>query len=578
MVDWSWDLLDGPERTTLRALSVFSGGCTLAAAEAVCGPDALDTVAQLVDKSLLVADHGRPGGARYRLLETIHEYAAERAHEHPAELAETAARHTAYYRDLAGTADPELRGADQLHWLEVLETELDNIRAALHRTLEVRAEADAIAIALSMGWFLWLRNYRDEADNWLTRITALHGDPPGDPGDPGDPLYWPRVNLRMLLFFVQADHASEEQWASEAAQATAALLASVYRRGGPHAARFPGLLWPFTVYVLGGNLRVRAETDLVVANCREYGGDWELAAALMFQIHVAVDSPGGLDLADTYWDELEVLDEQLGDRWMRAQVHSARGEIESARGEYESARAHLEAAMRLGRELGAVGESSFLLARMAELAYRGADTEGAAELLDQAEEAAVQHSVHDAHTYIRYLRAALLLDQGAVREARAMYELSAGHIADGTPPPMFRVMLLGLSARVIAAEGAPGPALAETARAARLSLTVGCTEQIVAAQLDTAAEILVALGDLRPAAVLTSAAQLVRGALPRTAPEQATAEAVRAAVEAGLPADAAARARAQGAALDAEAAVALLEGLVGGPAPDPSGDRVAERE
>ncbi|NUS14315.1 MAG: AfsR/SARP family transcriptional regulator, partial [Streptomyces sp.] len=180
VVDWSWDLLTEEERSALCALSVFAGGCTLAAAEAVCGPDALETVAQLVDKSLVVADLRASGGdaaegphVRYRLLETIHEYAVERAAARPGELARAARAHTVYYRDLARTADGELRGPDQLRWLEVLEAELDNIRAALHRSIEARDEPEALSIALAMGWFWWLRNYRDEADAWLERSLAL---------------------------------------------------------------------------------------------------------------------------------------------------------------------------------------------------------------------------------------------------------------------------------------------------------------------------------------------------------------------------------------------------------------------
>ena len=577
VVDWSWDLLDEPERATLRALSVFSGGCTLAAAEAVCGPDALDTVAQLVDKSLLVADHGRPGGARYRLLETIQEYATERAHEHPAARAAAAARHTAYFRELARTADLKLRGADQLRWLDVLETELDNIRAALHRTVEARDEANAIVIVLSMGWFWWLRNYRDEASSWLDRVAALGGDAPTDDradapagpltddpaDDPDHPMYWPRMNLRMLLFFIQADNVSEDQWATPEAQATAARLAEAYRRGGPHAARFPGLLWPFTAYVLEGNLHVLEETNLVVDNCRAYGGDWELAAALMFRVHVAVDSPGGIHRATDHWEELAALDNRLGDRWIGAQVHTARAEIEAVRGEYPAARADFEAAIRLGRELGAASEGAFLLGRLAELAHRGGDDEEAHKLLDEAEVEAERFAVFDARTYIRYLRGLLHVRSGAVREAREMHDLAAGHIADGTPPPMFRVLLADLSARITAAEGDPRTALAMTAAAARTALDVRCTEPVVAAQFDTAAQILASLGDLRSALLLASSADTVRGPLPRTVPEQATDDAVRAAAASALPEPALARARAEGAGLSPEATVTLLARLAG---------------
>ncbi|SEG94585.1 Predicted ATPase [Actinacidiphila yanglinensis] len=559
VVDWSWDLLDERERTTLRALSVFAGGCTLAAAEAVCGPDALDTVAQLVDKSLVVAEHDRTEGTRYRLLETIHEYAVERAHERPAELVAAGERHTAYVRDLAARIDPELRGSDQLHWFEVLETELDNVRAALHRALEDRAESDAIAIALAMGWFWWLRSYRDEACGWLERVAALGGEVPGDPDDP---LYWPRNDLRMLLFFVQSDAASEDQWALPEARATAARLCVVYRQAGRPAARFPGMLWPFMIYLSGGNnSHLLAETDTVVDNCRAHGGDWELAAALMFRLHVTVDSPGGLELTDRDRDELSALDERLDDRWIKAQMHSARGEVESLRGDHPAARAEFEAAYRLGRELGAFGEGPFLLARVAELAYRDGDVEDAHRLLGEAEEEAERYAALDARTYIRYLRALILLDHGDLREARRVQELAVGRIGDGTPPPMFHVILRGLSARLIAAEGDPGAALREVAGAVRMAVEASCTEVVVGTQLDAAAEVLAALGDLRAAVRMSGAADAVRAKLPRTLPERALDDAVRARVTAALGAGESARLRTAGAELSREAAAAELAGM-----------------
>lgn len=629
VVDWSWELLTEQERTTLRGLSVFAGGCTLSAAEAVCGPDALEEVAQLVDKSLVVADHMgpaptpaptsstsasapaptpltpaptsstsasalaptpptpapptsspagvHPAGVRYRLLETIHEYAAERAAEHPEDRAAVGRRHTAYYRELACTADPELRGADQLHWLDVLETELDNIRAALNRAIETGGAADAMTMALAMGWFWWLRNYRDEADVWLERVMQLAGEPSQDADDPG---YWPRLDLRMLAFFVKSDHTSEAQWSSEESQATAAVLAAAYSRGGPAAARFPGLLWPFTSYLLDGSREIAGHADAMVANCRRHGGEWELAAALMFRTHVVVDSPGGLAHAEDDWAELQQLNARLGDRWMRAEVHGAGAEIETARGHYGAALADFEAAHRLGRELGAYSEGAFLLARMGELAHRSGDDEAARKLLDQAAQEAERYGVWDARTYVRYLQAMLLLRRGEVRKAKELSGLAAGQIADGTPPPLFHVLLLSLDARISAAEGDRVTALGGLAAAAELALTAGCSEQIVGAQLDAAAEVLLASGEPRSAARMTAASSAVRGALPRTVPERAAADEVGRRTRAALGEAQWAAASAEGAALDRTGAVAALAALAGTapPAPDPAGAGPGGRE
>jgi predicted ATPase/DNA-binding SARP family transcriptional activator len=580
VVDWSWDLLTEPERTALRALSVFAGGCTLAAAEAVCGPDALETVAQLVEKSLVVADllpaPAERGGpqVRYRLLETIHEYAAERAAERPAELAGAAGRHTAYFRDLARTADPELRGADQLRWLDVLEAELDNVRAALHRTVEAGEEGDALAIVLAMGWFWWLRNYRDEADAWLERVVAMSGDELL--GDPADPLHWPRIDARMLLFFVKSDRAAEDQLTTPESLATAEVLAREYAAGGPQAARFPGMLWPFTTYLLNGQHGIRRHTEEVVANCRAHGGDWELAVALMFRTHVAVDSPGGLPAADESRAELEGLTGRLGDRWVRAQVHSASGEIAMARGDYATARTELEEAHRLGQELGADAEAAFLIARLSEVAYRAGDGAAAERLLARADEEAERYSVWDARTYVRFLQATLLLGRGEVARARERCDLALVRVSDGTPPPVFRVVLGGLSARIAVAEGDPRSALATVDVALRTAVAAGCTEQIVGAQLEVAAEVLAALGDAMTAVVALAAADAVRGPVPRSAPEQVVVDAVAAQAAAALSEAEVAAARERGAGLGWEQAAALVTVLAGrgeepGPAPDLGG-------
>jgi predicted ATPase/DNA-binding SARP family transcriptional activator len=557
VVDWSWELLTEEERATLRAFSVFAGGCTLSAAEAVCGPGALETVAQLVDKSLVVADRPTGLGVRYRLLETIHEYAAEHAAARPDELAAAAGWHTAYYLELARTADAGLRGSDQLRWFDVLETELDNVRAALHRTIGAGQEEQAIGLSLAMGWFWWLRNYRDEADVWLGQVAALSEMPE----DLDDPMYWPRIDLRMLRLFVESDHASEAQWQSEGMRTTATRLADAYSGAGPEAARFPGLLWPFTTYLLGDTIDIRDHTQVVVENCRAHGGDWELAAALMFRTHVAADAPGGLADADADWSELEALSERLGDRWIRAQVHGGRAEVQIARGQYEQARANIEIAHRLGRDLGSKSEAAFLLARLGDIAHRDGDDEAAGKLLDEAMEEAERYYVPDARTYIRYLRAVLLLRRGEVRAAAELCGLAGGQIADGTPPPTFHVMLSGLRARISAAQGDPHGALAEAAAGLRRAIGVGCNEPILGGLMDSAAEMLSSVDQLRAAEVLRAAATAVRGPLPRTVPEQEWADAVEARAAAGLTAADRSAAVAEGADLSLDDAVELLTEL-----------------
>ena len=135
-IDWSYDLLDTAEQKLFRRLAVFAGGRTLAAIAAVCNAegdmafDALDGVASLVDKSLLRKQDGVGGEPRFVLLETIHEYASEKLQE-SGETEELRLRHALYFLALAEEAEPELGGARRAVWLDRLEEEHDNLRAAL---------------------------------------------------------------------------------------------------------------------------------------------------------------------------------------------------------------------------------------------------------------------------------------------------------------------------------------------------------------------------------------------------------------------------------------------------------------
>ena len=138
VVDWSWDLLPEAERAVLRRSSVFSGGWTLEAAEAVCADpdphhaDVLDLVGALVDKSLVIAEQPELAGGevRYRLLQTVRAYAAERLDE-SGERQRIQQAHLDYFLALAATANPRLRTAAQLDWLRRLAADHDNLHAAL---------------------------------------------------------------------------------------------------------------------------------------------------------------------------------------------------------------------------------------------------------------------------------------------------------------------------------------------------------------------------------------------------------------------------------------------------------------
>ena len=162
-IDWSYDLLTEPERIALRRMSVFAGSFDLAAAEAVVSSedidsgDVVDLLTQLVDKSLLDVDPGA-GGVRYRLLETIRQYAQERL-EASDEVAALRGRHLTHYVALAEKAGPHLRSHEQITWASALVLETDNFRAALDWAVEatladqgLRLVIPLMATGIPTGW------------------------------------------------------------------------------------------------------------------------------------------------------------------------------------------------------------------------------------------------------------------------------------------------------------------------------------------------------------------------------------------------------------------------------------------
>jgi non-specific serine/threonine protein kinase len=178
-LDWSHDLLGGPQRVLLRRLSVFAGSWTLAAAEAVGAGDGiapgevLDLLAALVDQSLVQVDT-RASEGRYGLLETVRQYALERLRE-AGEEAAVRDRHLAWCLALVEQAEPRLTGPEQADWLARLEAEHDTLRAALAWAAESGAVERGSRLASGLWRFWFMRGRLGEGLQWLEAVIA-HGD------------------------------------------------------------------------------------------------------------------------------------------------------------------------------------------------------------------------------------------------------------------------------------------------------------------------------------------------------------------------------------------------------------------
>ena len=186
LIDWSYDLLLPAEQVLLRRLSVFSGGWPLEAAETVCAGagvderDVLDLLSRLVAKSLVIVEPPEDGQVRYHLQENLRQYARQRLAQTDEEPA-LAARHCTFFLTLAEEAEQQLKGPHQASWLNRLERDHDNFRAALafcQAALEPKETGLRLASALYRFWYV--RGYLSEGLRWLETALALAGDVPDD--------------------------------------------------------------------------------------------------------------------------------------------------------------------------------------------------------------------------------------------------------------------------------------------------------------------------------------------------------------------------------------------------------------
>src|SRR5258706_6130398 len=179
LIDWSYDILSDNECLLLQRLSVFASGWTMEAAEEVCSGDGIETydvldlLTQLVNKSLVVVvEHSQSGETRYRILETIRQYAREKLLEAGGSEG-IRQQHLAYFVKLAEQAEPELCRSNQVFWIKKLDDELDNIRMAMEWSManDVRA---GLRLVVSLYLFWDVRAYPNEVSDWLVQLLELH--------------------------------------------------------------------------------------------------------------------------------------------------------------------------------------------------------------------------------------------------------------------------------------------------------------------------------------------------------------------------------------------------------------------
>jgi predicted ATPase/DNA-binding CsgD family transcriptional regulator len=348
-LDWSHDLLTPPEQALLRRLSVFAGGCSLAAAEAVCSGQGVDgemllpLLGSLVDKSFVTAETIHHSEARYRLLETIRQYAAEKL-EAAGEWALLRDRHFEFYLELVQDVEPKLTGAYQELWLNWLAGEYDNLRAALSRALETGQIAAGLRMAVCLYQFWTIRDHVEEGLDWSGRLLARAGE--------GVP---PAVRASALVYAsIMAGRRGQSGLQSRYA-GEAAALAETAAAAGPEGRRALALARGAQGWVAqkAGDYRKALELAGQEAELfRELGDGHNLGLALSIFSFSAM-SLGELAQAQAMLDEARPLLRQSGDPYRLAMALNYSGDLARCQGEYGRAEAAYLESIELLREVDA---------------------------------------------------------------------------------------------------------------------------------------------------------------------------------------------------------------------------------
>ncbi len=340
LIDWSYELLDQPQRALFRRLGVFAGGWNIDAAIAVCGEpgetgdDLVDCLADLVDKSLVVFEVNE-GPGRYRFLNTIWGYAQEKLGE-SSDAEMIAARHSAWCRALVTEAERNLRGPDQAAWLQRLETEMPNLRAALAYCLE-NDVAGGLELAGMLVRFWRSHAHLAEGRRWLDQLLAAGART--TPGAQALGSYGAGV-----LAFDQADYAVALRLFGEATLHFEAL--NDWAGKGDALTFVANIAWRQGDYARAAELHGQS-----LAIYRDLGDERRTAAALNNLGLVRVDQVDYAEARSLYEESLRIK-RRLGDELGSLSSLHNLGILAQYEGDWERALAIQQAALVTARNLG----------------------------------------------------------------------------------------------------------------------------------------------------------------------------------------------------------------------------------
>ncbi|KAA2256922.1 AfsR/SARP family transcriptional regulator [Solihabitans fulvus] len=415
VVEWSWDLLDETEQTLARRLTVFAGGATLDAAARVCGlpEDEVDELlAGLSDKSLVEA-----GGGRYRMLETVRQFGADRLAEAD-EQDRVRAAHAAYFLDLAETADPHLRRAEQLEWLARLAAEHGNLQAALRWSVDSADTRTALCLHAALSSYWRLRGQRTE----------------------GTPLA--RALLKLVDPTVREDLA-EEYVLCVVSAVSGGSAGPEFDVPVREAHRIMGTLdrplhRPFLLVAWALYTGPPAEGDPIPPLFKHFAASTDLWIQGLLQLSIAFQFwlvNGAPTEAEREFRGSLAKFRTAGDRWGIVQTLTELATLVDLRGDRAEATELIDEALELTTLLGAAEETSDLLANRADNAVRAGDLDPAHGDYEAAIEAAGRAGAPEKAARAQHGLGNVARLRGDLAEARRWCDLALA----GSPSDYFGV-------------------------------------------------------------------------------------------------------------------------------------------
>jgi predicted ATPase/DNA-binding SARP family transcriptional activator len=503
VVDWSWELLTDAEQAVLRRLSVFAGGAGLEAAERVCAghgvepEQVLELLTALAEKSLLLTDGG--GAPRYRMLDTIKEYARDRlAEAGESELARHA--HLAYFTGLAETADPHLRRAEQLEWLATLELEHDNISAAMRGALAAGEAHGAMRLAAAAGYYWWLAGHKTEGIEMIIAATKAPGEVPDEI----------RAMVYALVTTFMTSGPGDQYWAEE-------WIHKAYRftQRSKHPSPLLALVAPLERMLQGPDAFLPAFEPLL-----DNQDPWvrALARLQLGKMRVMLGQDGRD--ADAFLEMALAEFRAIGERWGISFALTELADRIAVRGDFAGACEYYEQAIAAVTEVGAIEDVIRMRSRQAQLHWLLGDEDASAAAIAEAQRRAERVTWPDALAELALSKAELARWGGDAEEACRQLGVATTMLGDEAEQASIRAVthdLLGYLTDDL-----------DAARTHRAAACEGASEAgnapMIARAVVGVADLALRRGQYEQAARLLAASTGVRGLADRSSPDVARIE------------------------------------------------------